>query len=158
MGTSNYPLIEKCNFHAPDRIVVKQRRRLASRMHPDKGGDAHSYQEMQKAAEVLLEATAAWRSMADTFPTVCICCYCSICLDFYRNRVGMCSSCLGIPKKNQGHQNCGLSKVTSYFMRYNKDPAVRGRWYCLISHGCSEEEAKARIQAAAAKKKGKRTF
>ena len=38
-------------------------------------------------------------------------------------------------------------------MRYNKDPAVRGRWYCLISHGCSEEEAKARIQAAAAKKK-----
>ena len=65
----------------------------------------------------------------------------------------MCSSCLGIPKKNEGHQNCGLSKVTSYFMRYNKDPAVRGRWYCLISHGCSEEEAKARIQAAAAKKK-----
>ena len=55
---------------------MKQRRRLASRMHPDKGGDAVQYQEMQKAAEVLLQAAAAWKAMADTFPTVCICCHC----------------------------------------------------------------------------------
>lgn len=85
--------------------------------------------------------------MAGVFPGVSICCYCSICLEFFQRRISQCSLCLGTPKKNQGHnQKCGLSKVSSYFMRYHKEPASRGQWYCLISHGSSEEEARMTIQ------------
>ena len=98
--------------------------------------------------------------MADTFPTVCICCHCSLCLDFYTKRIGMCSLYLGVPRKNQGHSAlCGLSKSSSYFMRYHKDCKERGRYYMLLAHGASEEMAKATIAIAAeaAKKKKRRS-
>ena len=141
-----------------ERILVKQRRRLASRMHPDKGGDAVQYQEMQKAAEVLLEAARAWKAMANTFGTVCIQCHCSLCLDFCTKRIGMCSLCLGVPRRCGGHSaRCGLSKSSSYFMRYHKDCNERGRYYMLLAHGASEEMAKETIAADAAKKRKRRS-
>ena len=46
-----------------ERILVKQTRRLAARMHPDKGGNRQQFEEMQRSADLLLEAAAAWKSI-----------------------------------------------------------------------------------------------
>ena len=66
-----------------ERILVKQKRRLAARMHPEKGGNRQQFEEMQRSADLLrgrlqpgnqwqvsfleLAYAAVWNSSRDEF-------------------------------------------------------------------------------------------